>query len=200
MDILETYLNEVQSEEGVQYLSEDVLFEDIKSIVDKLKGINIKKIVSSLQSAAKVKDLDKIKSVFKSIKLPSIPVEKISAVFKKSSPNFEKSYLLSKKVIKNSIPKLPDKNVDAIAFAVAAKSTNKSNKPMDDTKDNLIKAVSQVRKYIGEGVGYYGSNLGSVIFVIYVIGSIIAATTLGASASILMLVGCLIIALKSIIE
>ena len=194
--ILNNYLNEIQLEENdVQYLSED-----IKSMVNKLKSLNIKKIATSLQNAVKSKDLNKIKTVVKSIKLPNVSMDKIKQHFKKSMPQFDKSYKLSQKVMKNSIPKLPDKNVDIISTVVAAKSNFQSKDPMGDTRKNLVQAVSHVRKYIGEGTNYEGGNLGNVIYIIFIIGSIIAASVSSVSIPVLVITGLFLFACKQIFE
>jgi len=195
MNILENYLNDIQLNEETEFLSED-----IKSVIGKLKSLNIQKTVDLLKDASKAKNLGKVKSIVKSIKLPNVSMEKIKGQFKKTMPGFERSYKLSQKVIKNSVPKLPDKNVDVLATVIAAKSNFKSNKPMDDTKENLTKAVSQVRKYIGEGTSYEGGNLGTIIFVLFIIGSIIAGMTTSISIPVLVIVGLFLLACKTIFE
>lgn len=195
MNILENYLDNIQLDKNSQYLSED-----FQSIIDKLKTMNIKKIIDLLNDSVKTKNLSKIKSVFNMIKIPTISMDQIKSRFKKKIPGFEKSYLLSQKVIKNSVPKLSDKAIDVLATVIAAKSNHESNKPMDDTKENITTAVRQVRKYIGEGTNYDGGNLGAVIFIVYIIGSLVAGAITAISIPTLLLVGGFLLACKTIFE
>jgi len=194
-NILENYLNEIYENENVKYLSED-----IKSIVSKLKSLNFKNIVSSLESSAKSKDINKIKKIINSIKIPSLSNQNVADNLKKINPDFNKSYELSKKVISNSIPDLNDKVVDSVSIAVAAKSTFKSNDPMGDTKQTLLTTVPQIRKYVGTGTGDAGQLLGAVIIIIFLIAGISIIVSYGFSAVIpLAMVGGLLMVLKNLL-
>jgi len=183
--------------EDFQYLSED-----IKSFVSKLKNINIKNIISSLQTSAKFKDLDKIKKTVNSINVPTVSNSSIVNNMKKISPDFQKSYELSKKVVSNSIPEISDKLADAVSIAIAAKSTYKSNKPMDDTKDNLITSVQQLRKYIGTGTsGDAGAIIGAIIIIIFAISGIAVIVSYGFGAFLpLAMVGGLLMVLRNLLS
>lgn len=197
MNVLENYLMEIQMNEDFQYLSED-----IKSFVSKLKNINIKNITSSLQTSAKSKDLDKIKKTINSINVPTVPNNSIVNNMKKILPDFQKSYELSKKVVSNSVPEISDKLADSVSIAIAAKSTYKSNKPMDDTKDNLITTVQQLRKYIGNVTSIdTGAILGGVIVIIFAISGIVVIAAYGfASLMVLVIVGSLLMVLKNLLS
>jgi len=193
MNILENYLNDIQLNEETEFLSED-----IQSFVSKLKTLNIKKTIDSLKNAVDSKNVGKIKSIFKSIKIPNISIDKVKAHLKVKNPKFNKTFQLSKKVIQNSIPKLPEKNVDALAMAVAAKSM-KSNQPMDETKNDLVQSVQQIRRYIGTG-GAIDINIGTVILIVYAIAALLVGVTMGASITVLIVIGCLIAIGKAILE
>ena len=197
MDILENYLNEIYENKNTEYL-----LEDIKSTVSKLKNLNIKNIISSLQTAAKSKDINKIKKTINSIKIPILSNKNIVDNIKKIVPDFGKSYELSKKVISNSIPDLPDNIVDSVSIAVAAKSTYKSNDPMGETKKTLLTTVPQLRKYIGTGVsGNIGRLLGAVIVIIFLISGIAVIVSYGFGAFIpLAIVGALLMVLKNLLS
>lgn len=212
MDILENYLLEITKNDDFQYLSED-----IKSVVSKLKSLNLKNIVSSLQASAKSKDLNKIRNTINLIKLPTVPNENIIKNVKKISPDFDKSYKLSKKVISNSVPSLSDKVSSSIAIAVAVKSTLSSIKNrgkekmsddqvshghMEETRENLITTVKQLRKYIGTGVDAdAGAILGAVIVIIFLITGIVTAISYGAVTLIpLAMVGGLLMVLKNLLS
>jgi len=197
MDILENYLSEIHENRNYEYLSED-----IKSIVSKLKSLNLKNIISSLQTSAKSKDLSKIRKIINSIKVPTMSDQNIITNIKKIAPDFEKSYELSKKVISNSIPDLSNNIVDSVSIAVATKSTYKSNDPVSDTKNTLLTTVPQLRKYIGMGVsGSAGEILGAVIVIIFLIAGIATVISYGfATLMPLVMVGGLLMVLKNLVS
>jgi tetrahydromethanopterin S-methyltransferase subunit G len=197
MDILENYLNEINENKNFEYLSED-----IKSIISKLKNLNLKSIISNLENSAKSKDLNKIKNTVNLVKIPTVSNQNIVDNMKKIKPDFDKSYELSKKVISNSIPELSDKLVDSVSIAVAAKSTLKSNDTMGNTKETLLVTVPQLRKYIGTGVGGdVGQLLGVVIVIIFLIAGIAVVVTVGFGAFIpLVFVGGLLMVLKNLVS
>lgn len=197
MNLLESYLNEIYMDENFQYLSED-----IKSIVGKLKNLNLKSIISSLETSAKSKDLNKIKKTINSIGVPPISNSTIVQSLKKISPDFEKSYELSKKVIGNSIPDLSEKITDSVAIAVSAKSVYNSNDPMGDTKQTLLTTVPQLRRYVGTGVsGDAGSVIGAAIVIIFLIAGIAVTFSYGfAALMVLTIVGSLLMVLKNLLS
>lgn len=197
MDVLENYLNEIYENENFEYLSED-----IKSIVSKLKNLNLKNIISSLQTSAKSKDINKIKKTINSIKVPILSNQMIVSNIKKVLPDFDKSYELSKKVISNSVSDLSDNIIDSVSIAVTVKSTYKSNNPIDDTKETLLTTVPQLRKYVGSGVNSdIGQILGAVIVIIFLIAGIAVVVSYGFGALIpLVLVGGLLMVLKNLLS
>jgi len=197
MDVLENYLNEIHENKNFEYLSED-----IKSIVSKLKSLNLKNIISSLQTSAKSKDLNKIKKIINSIKVPTLSNQNIITNIKKVVPDFDKSYELSKRVISNSIPSLSDKVSSSVAIAVAVKSTYKSNDPMSDTKSTLLTTVPQLRKYIGTGANLdVESLISAIIVIIFLITGIITAISYGiGTIAPLVIVGFLLIILKNLLS
>lgn len=194
MDILENYLNEIYENKNKEYLSED-----IKSFVSKLKNLNMKNMISSLQTSAKSKDINKIKKIVNSIKMPTISNKKIVDVMKKNLPNFNKSYEISKRVVSNSIPNLSEKIIDSVSIAVAAKSTYKSDDPIKDTKETLLTTIPQMRKYIGSGTSLDGGQIiGAAIIIIFVIAGIVTITAYGlASFIVLLVMGALLLALRN---
>jgi len=197
MDILENYLSEIHENRNYEYLSED-----IKSIVSKLKSLNLKNIISSLQTSAKSKDLSKIRKIINSIKVPTLSNQNIITNIKKVEPDFGKSYELSKKVISNSIPDLSDNIVNSVSIAVATRSVYKSNDPMGDTKNTLLTTVPQLRKYVGTGTNLDPESIMSaVIVIVFLIAGIATVVSYGfATLMPLIMVGGLLMVLKNLLS
>lgn len=120
------------------------LQEDFKSFMNRLNPKVLKRVSGEISKAAKVKNVGKIKKSLMSLKPPSISMEEIEKQAKKSVPNFKKSYELSKRVIGNSIPNIPEGVVNPLSALVAIKSST-SDDYMTATKDSLKAVVARLR-------------------------------------------------------
>lgn len=95
---------------------------------------------------------DKIRKVFLSLPsatgdllgVPLIPFSKVFGIYKRISPNFIRSYNISKQVIENSTT-IPDKLVESVASIIAFSSTYKVDDFMKRTKVNLRRIVLAAR-------------------------------------------------------
>lgn len=192
MNILESYLNEINMSDNIQYISED-----IQSFTNKLKSINLKNTIKSLDDSAKLGNMDKIKNILNSIRIPTISNEIISKSMEKLFPSFRESYELSRKVIKNSVNHVPDKYIDPLAISVAIKSNVKSKDPIKDTKENLIHVVEKIRKYIGPQMDV---KIGIIIIIISIISGISIVLLNGFSFISLAAIAGLLIFLKNLVE
>jgi hypothetical protein len=120
------------------------LQEDVKSFMNRLTPKALKHVSSEISKAAKVKNVRKIKKSLMSLKPPPISMEEIEKQAKKKVPNFKKSYELSKKVVRNSIPNIPEGLVEPLSALVAIKSST-SDDYVTATKDNLKMVVARLR-------------------------------------------------------
>jgi len=137
---IDNYLNDLFILEQVMMLEEG---EKINKIIDKLKSMNPKKLINNLHSDFKE---GKLKKMFEDVKkIPTIKLSSLKDFGKKVSPDFEKSYDLSSKVIKNSLPKLPDEIANPFAAAIAFISSYQEKDVISNTKDNLKKAIKNIR-------------------------------------------------------
>ena len=128
------------------YLVEEseILTEDMKEFVRVMKPNLIKKLGEELDKAVEIKSPSKIQNTFKRFKVPDISMSSVESIARRKIPNFKKSYMLSQKVITNSLPKLPGKLVDPVAALVALKSSMKDD-VMVETRANLKDIVAKLR-------------------------------------------------------
>lgn len=148
-DKLGLYLEEARE---VQTLMEDMDFltEDLKSFIAKLKPGKLEKDIKSM------KDDKKAEAILK--KVPDVPLSTVEKLATKVAPDFPKAYKLSQKVVKNSVPKLPDELANHFAAAIAIKGSYKSDDAIGDTKDVLRDATPILMRaaphiLVGTGLG-----------------------------------------------
>jgi len=107
-----------------------------------MKQITPLKMASITRNIEKAKDLETIKKILSFV--PVLSLSKIESLCRKLEPNFDKSYALSKKVIQNSLPDLPEEPASIFACAIAFISSYKKDDPLKETKKNLKEFVSKV--------------------------------------------------------
>lgn len=134
--IIEQYLNRIQTLQEIELISED-----ISSFLKTFKLDKITKVVGKIQDALSKKNHKKIMSIFSKIKTPIVSLDKLKLAAKKISPNFNKSYILSKRVLQNSLPdEVKDSDMlEVAAMAIAAKSLAKNTDIKSDLKTFILK-------------------------------------------------------------
>jgi hypothetical protein len=162
------------------------LQEDFKSFMNRLTPKALKRVSGELSKAAKVKNVSKIKKSLMSLKPPLISMEEIEKQAKRKIPNFKKSYELSKEVVRNSIPNIPEGMVSPLSALVAIKSST-SDDYMTATKDNLKMVVAKLRSpNVQRQIGTE-KIIAPIITVLFAGGLVLGALSMGPGMSALVL-------------
>jgi len=134
--LIEQYLNKIQLLQEIELINED-----IASFIKSFKPAKIDKDVGKIQSAIVKKDNNKIASILSKIKAPSISLDKLKMVSKKVSPDFNKTYILSKRVLQNSLPdEIKDSEMlDIAALAITARTLAKNLDVKTELKSFILK-------------------------------------------------------------
>lgn len=134
--IIEKYLNEIQTLQEIEFISED-----IASFIKAFKPEKINKIAGTVKDAINKKNLKKVTSVFSKIKTPTVSLDKLKLVSKKVSPEFNKNYILAKRVLQNSLSdKVVDSKIlDVTAMAITAKVIAKKLDIKTELKTFILK-------------------------------------------------------------
>lgn len=162
------------------------LQEDFKSFMNRLTPKALKRVGSEISKAAKVKNVGKIKKSLMSLKPPPISMIEIEKQAKKKIPNFKKSYNLSKKVVRNSIPNIPEGLIDPLSALVAIKSST-SDDYMTATKDNLKMVVARLRSPDVQRQIQTEKIIAPIITVLFTGGVVLGTLTMGPGLSVLVL-------------
>lgn len=173
------------------------LQEDLKSFMNRLTPKVLKRVGSEISKAAKVKNVGKIKKSLMSLKPPSISMEEIEKQAKRKVPNFKKSYELSKRVVRNSIPNIPEGVINPLSALVAIKSST-SDDYMTATKDNLKMLVARLRSPDVQRQIQTEKIIAPIITALFAGGLFVGIVSLGASTSVLILAILLAIAVSTI--
>ena len=134
--IVEQYLNEIQLLQEIELISED-----ISSFIKVFKPERISKIAGTIKDAIVKKNHKKIMNVFSKIKTPSVSLDKLKMVSKKVSPDFNKNYVLAKRVLQNSLSdEVKNSEVlDIAAMAITAKVLAKKGDMKSELKTFILK-------------------------------------------------------------
>jgi len=134
--IIEQYLNEIQTLQEIELISED-----ISSFMKTFKIDKVNKVVGKIQDAISKKNAKKIMNVFSKIKTPTVSLDKLKLVARKISPDFNKNYILSKQVLQNSLSdKVKDSEIlDVAAMAITAKVIAKKSDIKSELKTFILK-------------------------------------------------------------
>jgi hypothetical protein len=134
--IIEQYLNEIQLLQEIELISEDM-----SSFMKTFKIAKVSKIVGTMQDAISKKNHKKIKNIFSKIKTPTVSLDKLKIAGKKMSPDFNKNYTLSKRVLQNSLSdKVKDSEmIDIAALAITAKISAKKSDIKSELKTFILK-------------------------------------------------------------
>jgi hypothetical protein len=134
--IIEQYLNEIQTLQEIELISED-----IASFMKTFKIDKIKKVVGTIKNAIVKKNYKKIMNIFSKIKTPSVSLDKLKLAGKKISPNFNKNYILAKRVLQNSLSDEVKNSeiLDVAAIAITVKSLAKKSDIKSELKTFILK-------------------------------------------------------------
>jgi len=134
--IIEQYLNEIQTLQEIELISED-----ISSFMKTFKIDKVNKVVGKIQDAISKKNAKKIMNVFSKIKTPTVSLDKLKLAARKISPDFNKNYILSKQVLQNSLSdKVKDSEIlDVAAMAITAKVIAKKSDIKSELKTFILK-------------------------------------------------------------
>jgi hypothetical protein len=162
------------------------LQEDFKSFANRLKPAALKRVGSEISKAAKVKNVGKIKKSLMSLKPPPVDMGVIEKHAKRSVPNFKKSYELSKKVIGNSIPNIPEGVISPLSALVAIKSST-SDDYMIATRDNLKAVVARLRSPDVQRQIQTEKIIAPIVTVLFAGGILAGTLAIGSNLSALVL-------------
>ena len=134
--IIKQYLNEIQMLQEIELISEDM-----SSFMKTYKIAKVNKIIGTIQDAISKKNHKKLKNILSKIKTPTVSLDKLKLSGKKISPNFNKNYTLSKRVLQNSLPdKVKDSEMlDIAALAITAKVIAKNADLKSELKTFILK-------------------------------------------------------------
>lgn len=134
--IIEQYLNEIQTLQEIELISED-----ISSFMKTFKIAKISKVVGTIQDAIFKKNYKKIMSIFSKIKTPLVSLDKLKMSGRKISPDFNKNYILAKRVLQNSLSDEVKNSeiLDVTAMAITAKSLAKKADIKSELKTFILK-------------------------------------------------------------
>ena len=125
------------------YLGEsEYITENVSSFIQNMTASKAKSIIDLISSGLEERDLKKLSKVLnvgKNVKIGSI--EKICS---KSFPGFNDSYILSKKVITNSL-NMKDSLIKPVSCIISIFSNFKQDNPQKETRENLKKFVGKMR-------------------------------------------------------
>jgi hypothetical protein len=162
------------------------LQEDFKSFMNRLTPKVLKRVGSEISKAAKVKNVGKIKKSLMSLKPPPISMEEIEKQAKRKVPNFKKSYELSKRVVRNSIPNIPEGVINPLSALVAVKSST-SDDYMTATKDNLKMLVARMRSPDVQRQIQTEKIIAPIITALFAGGVVLGTLTMGPIMSAMIL-------------
>ena len=105
------------------------------------KIAKISKVVGKIQDALSKKNHKKVMSIFSKIKTPTVSLDKLKMSGKKISPDFDKNYKLSKRVLQNSLSDEVEnsKILDVTAMAITARSLAKKTDIKSELKTFILK-------------------------------------------------------------
>jgi hypothetical protein len=134
--IIEQYLNEIQLLQEIELISED-----IASFIKAFKPEKMSKMAGTVKDAINKKNIKKLMGVFSKIKTPTISLDKLKMVSKKASPEFNKNYVLAKRVLQNSLSNKDanSKILDVTAMAITAKVIAKKLDIKTELKTFILK-------------------------------------------------------------
>ena len=122
-----------------------LITEDLKSFINRMSPSRLKDIEKDFGQAITKKDAKNLERLFSRLKVPAVDVDKLERISKKSIPDFKKNFELSKKVLVNSLPNVPEKLIPPFAALVAIKSSANKENSMVETKKNLKILVARLR-------------------------------------------------------
>jgi hypothetical protein len=128
----------------------------------------------------------KIKKSLMSLKPPPVDMGVIEKHAKRSVPNFKKSYELSKKVIGNSIPNIPEGVISPLSALVAIKSST-SDDYMIATRDNLKAVVARLRSPDVQRQIQTEKIIAPIVTVLFAGGILAGTLAIGSNLSALVL-------------
>ena len=157
----------------------ELLKEDIKTFVKKLNPAKINTIMGELKTSAKKLDISKFKKIL--LAVPKVPYSKVKSHGKKISPDFDKSYSLSKKHL-SKYSEVPDKAIDILSSTIAI-TAGLSKDSVKQTKDFLSKIDGLMRKTIKRKI----LSIELIMGVIIVVATSISLSITMSSAGVVLL-------------
>lgn len=129
-------------------LKNDNIIEEKKVINEALPKINqLKVIYKNIVDASKKKDISKIQNALNKVNIKPVSDDKLNKMAKKAIPNFNKTYPVAYKIIKNTFPELSDEKTKLSAYAISLKLFR--SKDVDkDVKEESKKFVYDVRNEV----------------------------------------------------
>jgi hypothetical protein len=109
-----------------------------------------KRFITNLKGAVESKDFIRFQKLIKSTNIPQVSMDGIKRYSAKKIKNFNNIHRFSIKVLKNSLPGVPDKVADGVASLIAIQCKDKK-KASDLLKRIVIKTRSNIPKSIKQG-------------------------------------------------